>query len=212
MPTSRASPPSLLTRCCDSYTGYLAFSTRPSSMASVTTSTLLRRMGAAPGVGGEPSWSRPSPPGYDHASVLPRAPDAFARPQLYPPFQVGFDQQHHRADDEKRRSDEDDEDSMFWAVGMLLVIIGANILALLCEINMNSEQSLLRGLGTINREDRTIAATEATTDPLPDTDPDRESLREGADDDQDHHLYCHQPTSLEDRHRRRATCIVHLRW
>jgi hypothetical protein len=127
---------------------------------------------------------------------------------LYPPIPAIIEQ-HHRADDGKKPGHNADDDGLFWAAGMLLVIIGANLLAILCEINTDAEKSLLRGLGTMSREASALSAAAATTKPLQ-AELDRKVLNECADDDQP--LDCRPPTLLENHHRRRATRIVLLRW
>jgi hypothetical protein len=103
---------------------------------------------------------------------------------------------HHHQRPTNGGANDVDDDSLFWAAGMLMVLIGANLVALLCEINMDDKQSLLRGLGTLNKNEGAGQATE-TSDATETND------RQPNDSDQ---------LPLEDRHRRSTTRIVHLKW
>jgi hypothetical protein len=82
---------------------------------------------------------------------------------------------------------------------VVVVLVGANVLALWCEMNMDSNQSLLRGLGTLM----------STRD-----DPDGAARGKPSVDDQDEggedaggELWPANKLS-----RRRTTRIVHFRW
>jgi hypothetical protein len=142
---------------------------------------------------------------------MPRAAD-LGQPQWYSPVLnpsvLGqYQQQQHRAEEGRTGSGGEDDDSMFWAAGMMLVIIGANVLALLCELNMDADQSLLRGLGTANGK-RNSKVSKATND---ETNTSEDEGLHSADDGQSFDGY--EPPSLGSRQRRRATKrIVHWRW
>jgi hypothetical protein len=136
----------------------------------------------------------------DHQATNP--PFAHAQGLVSP---ASFHQHPHYNDDHRHQqqqrsthggTDGDDDDSLFWAAGMLMVLIGANLVALLCEINMDDKQSLLRGLGTLNKSEGSVQSTNTS-------DAANANAPQPKDSDQ---------LPYEGRHRRLTTRIVHLKW
>jgi len=74
---------------------------------------------------------------------------------------------------EGNNEDTEDGDATFWAFGMLFAIVLANVAAIVCEMNMSPDQSLLRGLATLNSKTKKNSNMTKT------------SVSRGDDDDED---------------------------
>lgn len=102
--------------------------------------------------------------------------------------------QHHQS-----QQGDEDNDNMYWAAGMVLLLIGANVLAVWCERQMSPDESFLQGLGTANRR-----PSRRINDDNHQGGSSEGSVDTGDDDGGDDRLATTPG--------RRTTRIVHLRW
>jgi hypothetical protein len=100
------------------------------------------------------------------------------------------------------RAEDDDDDGLFWATLVMVALVGSNLLALWCETKMNSNQSFLRGLGTLLKSSDQGSGDRANS----------HDKRSGDVGTQDEGAGRESDERVPNISRRRTTRIIHLKW